>query len=579
MGIFDALTNAVSGLQAQSYALENISGNIANSSTIGYKRTETSFKDLFVESASAGTRAQRSGSVFAFSRATNDIAGTISASDTGTSLAVDGDGYLLVQNSNGSNNGVQQFTGQNLYTKRGDFDLDKNGNLVNGAGYYLVGRAVSKTGVASATPTVINVADSDLYPAVATTTVTYKANLPSTPKPEDYVDGNLNSSLLPARTTTGPVATPGTFGSTTPTDLSTDVDLSALAGKTFSINGAPIYTFTGAAAGQKAALEAAIEGANGGGVYTATFSNTGLAISSADGSNFTVGTSDASVNTALGITPGTTTNGIQANVTSGFGSTITGSEETSFLTKTIPGGSTTVYDANGSSKEMEFRWAKRTNADATTTPPTKDTWSLYYKTDSTATGSDPAWVEVDTSTATAGVQGYTFEGGVMTVPTPPKTTISNVVIDGSIFGDIALNHGTGMSQYSDSTGQISTTTIVQDGVSAGELTGLAISDGGSLMATYSNGRTKALYDIPLATFPSDNQLKHLDGGAYSATEDSGSPTLVSGEAIVGSALEASNVDISDEFTKMIVTQQAYSANTRVVSTANDMMQETLSMIR
>ncbi|MET0314808.1 MAG: flagellar hook-basal body complex protein, partial [Hansschlegelia sp.] len=450
--------------------------------------------------------------------------------------------------------------------------------LVNGAGYYLVGRAVSSTGVPSATPTVINVADSDLYPAVATTTVTYKANLPSNPKPEDYVDGNLNSSLLPQLTTTGPVATPATFGSSTPTDLSTDVDFSALAGKTITVNGA-VYTFTGAATGQKAALEAAIEGSGGGGVLTATFDANGLSISGADGTNFTVATSDPSVNAALGITPGSTTNGIQANVTSGFGSTITGAEETAFLTKTIPGGSTTVYDANGSSKEMEFRWAKRTNADATTTPPTKDTWSLFYKTDSTATGSDPAWVEVDTSTTTAGVQGYTFEGGLMTVPTPPKTTISNVVIDGSIFGDVALNHGSGMTQYSDSTGQISTTTIVQDGVSAGELTGLAVSDGGSLMATYSNGRTKSLYDIPLATFPSDNQLKHLDGGAYSATEDSGSPTLISGEAIVGSALEASNVDISDEFTKMIVTQQAYSANTRVVSTANDMMQETLSMIR
>src|SRR5437764_14336818 len=77
MGIFDALTTAVGGLQAQSLALENISGNIANSQTTGFKETDTSF-DALVSAAAAGQ--QISGSVLAESVATNTVQGSIQSS-------------------------------------------------------------------------------------------------------------------------------------------------------------------------------------------------------------------------------------------------------------------------------------------------------------------------------------------------------------------------------------------------------------------------------------------------------------------------------------------------------------------
>ena len=74
MGIFDALTTAVSGLQAQSFALQNISGNIANSQTVGYKETDTAF-DALVSQAALGE--QTAGGVFATSVASNGVQGTI----------------------------------------------------------------------------------------------------------------------------------------------------------------------------------------------------------------------------------------------------------------------------------------------------------------------------------------------------------------------------------------------------------------------------------------------------------------------------------------------------------------------
>jgi flagellar hook protein FlgE len=71
----------------------------------------------------------------------------------------------------------------------------------------------------------------------------------------------------------------------------------------------------------------------------------------------------------------------------------------------------------------------------------------------------------------------------------------------------------------------------------------------------------------------------MDGGAYAATAESGPAIYNAPGKIIGSSLESSNVDIADEFTKLIVTQQAYSANTRVVTTSNTMIQDLLNMLR
>jgi len=85
--------------------------------------------------------------------------------------------------------------------------------------------------------------------------------------------------------------------------------------------------------------------------------------------------------------------------------------------------------------------------------------------------------------------------------------------------------------------------------------------------------------VALANFANDDGLKRLDGGAFAETGESGTPLIGGSGKIVGGSVEASNVDISDEFTKMIVTQQAYAANTRIVTTANSMLQENNNIIR
>src|ERR1700732_1861735 len=124
MGIFDALNTSVGGLQPQSFALQNISGNIANASTTGYKGIDTSFEDL-IPDATTPSR-QVAGGVTAFAQATITTQGTVSTTTVGTNMAINGDGFFNVQKSTGTVDNVPQFSGVTDYTRRGDFQVNAN---------------------------------------------------------------------------------------------------------------------------------------------------------------------------------------------------------------------------------------------------------------------------------------------------------------------------------------------------------------------------------------------------------------------------------------------------------------------
>src|SRR3954464_10996060 len=181
MGIFDAMNTSVSGLSAQSFALQNISGNIANASTVGYKGIGTSFEDL-IPSATTPSR-QNAGGVTAFAKATITTQGTVSASSVATNMAINGDGFFNVQKATAVVDNAPVFSGVTNYTRRGDFQLNANGNLVNGAGYYLMGVAVdAKTGNATGNVPGVLQFQNNFVPAQATSAIQYGANLPTQPK-------------------------------------------------------------------------------------------------------------------------------------------------------------------------------------------------------------------------------------------------------------------------------------------------------------------------------------------------------------------------------------------------------------
>lgn len=440
MGVYDAMNNAVGGLQAQAYALQNISGNIANSGTVGYKGVGTAFQDLL---SSTGTDAgsQTSGSTTARSVTTTTAQGNISSSPVATNMAISGDGYFQVRAKSGTSDGASVLDPNNFYTRQGDFTMSSEGYLVNSAGYYLTGLPIdATTGNVSGSTAVPVQISTGLIQAKASTSITYRANLPS--------------------------------ATTVPTLLATDV----------------------------------------------TASPASLA-------------------------------------------TIAASDNDTFLSKSLAGGSVTAYDTQGNEVSFQARWAR-------TAP---NTWNLYYQSNSAATGAATQW----TSAGTA----FNFNStGKLISPATDKITIPGMTIDGANLGDIKFSYGTNLTQYNSGT-TATQVDITQNGYASGSFTKAAVGSDGVVTASYSNGKTIDLYKVGVYSFNGDSELLAVSGNAYAATKTSGSALLNDSAVVKGSSLEASNVDITDQFSKMIVTQQAYSANSKVISTANTMMQSVLDIVR
>lgn len=448
MSIFNALVNAVTGMRAQSFALGNISSNIANSQTTGYKRVDTGFEDLV---GNAPLRMQNGGSVSAFSRSTNSIAGTLTDTGVATHFGISGAGFVAVREKIDSNGGVPQFSGTNLYSRRGDFTIDRSGYLVNGAGHYLVGTALDPaTGaMIGGVPNVVKVSAGRI-PAEATTVVSFSGNLPTTPQTEAYAAATANSDIWAA-------------GAATPDEVTPTSDPNSA----------------------------------------------------------------------------------------------------SFSRNSIAGPTITMYDATGNPVDVRFRWAKTAEADGTST------WGLYVATGPAATTAGTSWTRATTATFDA--------SGRMTAPT------QQVSMDLSALGlgaAVALDLTSGLTQFADSSGQAKVDRINQNGSAMGDFEGLYISDDARVMGRYSNGRTRAIAQIAIAQFNAPEMLQRAGGGAFEATVESGDPLwTANGASVKSGALEGSNTDIAEEFSKMIVTQQAYSANTRVISTSQQMLQETLNVVR
>ena len=118
----------------------------------------------------------------ASSRATNTVQGDIQTASIGTFMAINGDGFFVVEKPSNFSDDRPVFDGINLYTRRGDFQPDKNGYLVNGAGYYLMGIPVDPTtgNLVGSVPQLLQF-QNDFLPAQPTTQIDYRANLAASP--------------------------------------------------------------------------------------------------------------------------------------------------------------------------------------------------------------------------------------------------------------------------------------------------------------------------------------------------------------------------------------------------------------
>jgi len=173
------MDTAISGLNGQAAAFGNISDNVANSQTVGFKRVDTAFTDYLTTS---NATVNESGAVVAHPDYVNNVQGTVKQTDNPLGMAITGQGFFSVNEANSTGPKGTTFSLQQYYTRAGDFSMNKDGYLVNSAGEYLDGWTVDPTtGAVNRGGTVpIQVSQNEDVP-VATTTMQLSANLPATP--------------------------------------------------------------------------------------------------------------------------------------------------------------------------------------------------------------------------------------------------------------------------------------------------------------------------------------------------------------------------------------------------------------
>jgi flagellar hook protein FlgE len=230
-----------------------------------------------------------------------------------------------------------------------------------------------------------------------------------------------------------------------------------------------------------------------------------------------------------------------------------------------------VYDSQGGSEPLDVSFIK-TGA---------NTWSYEVSYQGSAANISPATNPIATGTMSFNADGTLANAN--STATPPTGNISLTIPFASASGltpqAISLNMGTvgssnGMTQY-DSPSTLTNAGV--DGAPYGSLTGVTIGTGGVVTAQYSNGLSQNVYQLPLATFANPDGLNAVTGNAYQASENSGAATINDADAggsgtIQSSSLESSTVDLATEFTNLITTQRAYSAASRIVTTADTMLQ-------
>lgn len=221
----------------------------------------------------------------------------------------------------------------------------------------------------------------------------------------------------------------------------------------------------------------------------------------------------------------------------------------------------TVYDSQGNNHLVNVYYRKTAS----------NAWTAYVVNDQTGTG-------------TYGTQAinmtYGTDGQLLTPATPTAVSLTwtglGVTTPQAVTFDLA-----GSTQYGSPN---STMFQTQNGYTSGSLRALTVDQNGVLSGVFTNGQTRSIFQIQLGLCNAPDALIKIGKGLFAESSASGQVTpdapLTSGRgSITGSSLEAGNVDLAEEFVRLIAAQRGFQANTKVISTTDDMLTELLAIKR
>ena len=643
---------ALGGLRASSVDLEVTGNNIANASTVGFKRSRTEFGDVYSNSFFGGGDTATGDGVGVQKVRQMFSQGNVSFTDSNLDLAITGSGFYVLSDQ-----------GEAKYSRAGQFSVDKNGYLVNSTGMRVQGFQANETGTVSGVLGDL-VVDASELPPVRTTNVTAAFNLNSAEEvltqsgtvvdsdgtsigvaqagtqngyPSQTIDvtsanGTTTQVVTAANATAGAIASQFSLLDGVIATASTSASISAASysnasgSMSISVNGIRFQPTGATPALQLADLGAKINASALVGITAVTDSNGDLKIIQDQGADVIFGFAGGAADSfdvygtdviptvvTLDNTQAQAAVGGAVNIVLDEGYALTNGSGTSPVIATFTGQpyinnsfnptdpgsynhatSTTIYDSLGNSHVMTSYFVKQQSSVSGTntwqmhvqidnqdvgdpligTAPSRATFNLVFENDGSLNEilSDDIlisnWDPLDSAGQINGAARplNVVDGGTLPIPNPPVS--SNFEIDISAltqFGSpFAVND------------------LSQNGFTTGRLVGLDVDESGVLLSRFSNGQSLVLGQLALANFNNVEGLSPDGDSSWVQSFASGDPIIgAPGTASLGlltaSAVEASNVDLSNELVNLIIAQRNYQANSKTIETANTVQQTILNI--
>ncbi len=567
MGMYSSLYTSKSGMMAFAQGTNVIGDNLANVNSTGYKASTLLFSDVMAQASTGnGPGATQALAGTQLAKIGHDMRqGQVQKTTNSTDMAISGSGMFAVKDA---------ASGQSYYSRAGGFFLDKNYQLINSQGMVVQGWQKDATGATVGTaPTDINIAS--FAGASAAALVNNQLTIPAT------ATSQLNIGVTLAATAQRP--TNPLFDPNDPTSFNSKVDIPMYDANGNKHVGSLFFVKQGLDAAGNSAWDwhVAIKGDE---VTGGSASDAGTFVEMGGTSYGAAGTLAAgSLPSQTTIAPGTT---LSAAVTSSF-------------TLIDQNGKSAVIPATGTNSWLAgvpLSTVAATNGLANAglyhignggvTIPAATVGGTNPMIQQPATISTVTNGITDPATATSqrlefGSQGELVNeyAPTLTVPWSGVTTAGSVTLN--MGSATALDaQGTVGGKGLDGTLQVGSTfasnSITGDGFAQGTLERLGTDATGLIQGTFTNGRTLPLAQVALASFGNPSALERVGSNLLQASQGSGVATLLAPGSsgmgsIVGNGLEQSNVDLGGEFVKLIVLQRGYEANSKSLTTTDQML--------
>lgn len=580
-----AMFTALSGMNANARNLDVVGNNIANVNTTGYKSTRLLFSSMYSQTFSNGTAPGESSGgqnpgqiglgVAIAGTQRKFTGGTISPTGNPRDMAIEGGGFFIVDRD-----------GEQLYTRDGTFATNSENDLVSSGGDRVLGFGVdSKFNVNENELTSVKVPVGTMKIAEASTRVRLAGNLNAAgalPSQGSSISilGDATHTLRAITTANPPVA----IGN----QIQTDTRLVDIEDPALPSSDTPLFS-----SGQFFELRQAEKGSKQLPAQRLEITDTTSLQDLFDFIEASLGISTESGNNPDGKTPGVSLDPVTGAIT-----VVGNTGRTNDLV--IEPSDMRLLDSSGAFVKLPFATDKTADADGESV---RTTFFVYDSLGNTVNidltlvldsrnNNGTSWryyaESADDSDNSlflgSGTVDFDTQGQLAT-----NEPISIAIDRGGSGADtplaISINLRDGqdnVTALADTTSAIAATS--RDGVPIGTLTSFGVGNDGTITGSFSNGVTRTLGRIALATFTNDAGLVDAGPNLFRVGPNSGSavvstPGILGAGRIAGGSLELSNVDLAEEFINLIIAQTGYSASSRVIQTTNDLFQQLLVLGR